>query len=307
MELLVKYIFCYILAVLSLIMASKMSDDELLKFVLINVSSSLVVLPIVFIFYDLYKKALSYKASKLVNKVIEKDINDIFLKFIYFTTHFYKEFTSEQDYDAYELDNELKKNEKEIFEKVSGNIHHGYFIFSIFDDFSRDINRAINKDTIIKSISLKELAVLQQFINDFSDFKNCFSWIQKNDFIKYKDLSGVLIIESKHAKSEDDDEVLYDVSDTSNKEKIATYYMASYRLFESPILTSGYKFSGNKSFEISNCLFKLYSDINKWKKIKNIDNLHFDNCTISANRLHLDSNIVFNEHMNTNFSIRSQF
>lgn len=278
-----------------------------LKSLMINISSSLVSLPIVFIVYDLYKKALLYKSSKLISQVVDKEINNIFLKFIYFTTHFFTEFHPQNDYDAYNLDNELKKSRKEIFKDVSSNSHHGYFIFSIFDDFHRDIDSVINRQRIGRSIDIKELSILQEFINNYVELKSCFNWITSNDFIKYSKLSNVQLVESKFTKSTDSDEIFYDVIYKGKDGKNITYYAAKYWLFDQDALTYCYKFSGNKAMEISHLLFKLYSSINKWKKIKNIDELTFDHAIISAHRLSLDDNITYNEHMEKNISIHGEF
>lgn len=260
-----------------------------------------------FVFYDLYKTALSFKSTKLVNEVIEKDINNIFLKFTFFTTHFYNEFSSENKINAYELDDELKKNEEDIFKNISSNIHHGYFIFSIFDDFGRDINEVLNSNSNIRWINLQELSLLQQFINDYMKLKRCFSWITKDDFIKYVELKNITIKESEFASSTNEDEIYYDIKERLQPDKTVTYYSAKFSLYESHVLATGYKLSGNKAKEISKLLFQLYSSINRWKKIRNIEQLKFDNCFISANRLYVDDNITFNEHMKNNFSIHGHF
>ncbi|WP_434752278.1 hypothetical protein [Paenibacillus amylolyticus] len=284
-----------------------MDGGSLLRGLLINVASSLVSLPLVFVFYDLYKSALSFKSTKLVNEVIEKNINNIFLKFTFFTTHFYNEFSSENKINAYDLDDELKKNEEDIFKNISSNIHHGYFIFSIFDDFSRDINDVLNSNSNIRWINLQELSVLQQFINDYMKLKRCFSWITKDDFIKYVELKNITIKESGFASSTNEDEIYYDIKLMIKPDKTVTYYSSKFSLYEDHVLATGYKLSGNKAKEISKVLFQLYQSINRWKKIRNIDKLKFDTCFVSANRLYVDDNITFNEHMENNFSFHGQF
>ncbi|CAH0122599.1 hypothetical protein PAE9249_05171 [Paenibacillus sp. CECT 9249] len=305
-EIIIKYFFCYLIAGFGFIYTLSLEDDYLIKGYLINISSSLISLPLVFVFYDLYKSALTYKSTKLVNQVVEKEINNIFLKFTYFTTHFYNEFSHESSYDVFEIENELTRKEEDIFNKVSSNIHHGYFLFSIFDDFNRDITQVINTNTIIRSIHIKELSILQQFMNDYIKLQSCFNWITKNDFIKFNQLSDVIISKSEFISSSDSNE-FFDIKKRIGPDKTATYYSAKFRLYESDVLASGYKLSGNKAKEISKCLFQLYSSINNWKKFKNIDQLVFENGIISANRLHLDDNITFNEHMRNNFSIHGQF
>lgn len=305
-EVVVKYFLCYLISGLVFFYTLSLDDGILIKSYLINISSSLISLPLVFVFYDLYKSALSYKSTKLVNQVVEKDINNIFLKFIYFTTHFYNELSHDSSYNMYEIDGELTKKEEEIFNKVSSNIHHGYFIFSIFDDFNRDITQVINSNTVQSYISIKEKSILQQFMNDYTEFQSRFSWVTKDDFIKFKKLPDIIISESEFVKSSDSNE-FYDIKKKLGEENIATYFSAMFRLHETDVLASGYKLSGNKAKEISKCLFNLYSSINKWKKFKNIDHLSFENGIISANRLQLDDNITFNEHMKNNISIHGSF
>jgi hypothetical protein len=306
-EILIKFIFCYLLAVVGFLWAISIDGGDLLKGLLINISSSLISLPLVFVFYDLYRSALSYKSTKLVNEVIEREINNIFLKFIYFTTHFYNEFSSDNKVNAYELDDELKKSEEDIFKTISSNIHHGYFIFSIFDNFNRDINEVLNTNSNMRWINLKELSVLQQFINDFMKLKRCFSWITRDDFIKYKELDYITIKESEFVSSSNDDETYYDIKEKLAIDKTVTYYCAKFSLHEDKVLTSGYKLSGNKAKEISMILAQLYSSIKEWKKIRNLEQLEFDNCFVSANRLYVGDNITFNEHMENNFSFHGHF
>src|SRR5690606_19861832 len=176
-------------------------------------------------------------------------------------------------YNAYDLDSELKKTKEEIFKQVSSNSHHGYFIFSIFDDFQRDIEIIINKHQISKSI--EELSTLQEFINNFVELKASFNWVWDNTFIKYNQLSDVHLAKSKHTISSDSDEIYYDIIFKSKEGNSNTFYSAKYWIFDQNALTNSYKLSGNKAMEISLILFKLYRIISKWKKLKNIEELSF--------------------------------
>jgi uncharacterized membrane protein YagU involved in acid resistance len=51
-EILIKFIFCYLLAVFGFIAAISIDNGNVLKGLLINIAFSLISLPLVFVFYD---------------------------------------------------------------------------------------------------------------------------------------------------------------------------------------------------------------------------------------------------------------
>ncbi|WP_010245366.1 hypothetical protein [Acetivibrio cellulolyticus] len=305
-EVIVKYLLCYVIAALSYVVAINVEDLHI-QTVIINVASSLISLPLVFIVYDLYQKILMYKSTKLISQVVDKYIGDIFLKFIYFTTHFYNEFNPKLDEKMEDLDGQLDKNKDTIFNALSNNEHHGYFLFSIFDDFNGSIEELLDSNRISKYISTREFSILQEFINDYIDLKGCFNWITEKDFIKYKKIINVKLSESKFTKSSNSSETFYDAIFSEDNKKTVTYYTAKFKLFDENALVYKYKLSGNKAKDISNLLYKLYNDIKRWKKIRGIEKITFDNALISCGRLYLDDSITFNSHMNQNISIHGVF
>jgi hypothetical protein len=278
----------------------------LMQSVIINIASTLISIPLVFIVYDLYKNLLVSKSAKLINKSVDKKISDIFLRFIFFSQYFYQEFNANKSLDLNDLSEHLKKDKDTIFNDVSSNRHHGYFIFSIFDNFDIDIDNILASNKIISFISLKEIAVLQKFINDFNDLTSIFSFISDEDFIKHQKLLNTHLEQSKCTNSSDE-MIFYDINHINSDNSKTTYYSAKYYIFEEEPLTYTYKLSGNLAKQLSNQLYVLYDDIKRWMKLRGINELEYTNAMVSIGRLHLDDNITFNEHMTNNISIHGGF
>lgn len=303
-EVIIKFLLCYLISVLLLVIASKINDG-LVKTIIINIASSLISIPIVFIVYDLYKKLLIIKSTKLINETVDEDISHIFLRFLYFTTLFYNEIDSNQQ-DLSELNDILRKDKERIFSDLSSNKHHGYFIFSIFDDFAIDIDNVLESNKIIKFIGSQEISALQEFINDFNKLKMCFSVISDNDFIKYQKLPNTHMRISNYTNSSDKSITFYDIF-KRNEDSKTTYYCAKYRIYEEEPLMNTYKLSGNKAKELSIVLHDLYKDIQKWMRIRGMKELAYDHGIVSCGRLYLDNNITMNSHMSQNVSIHGIF
>ncbi len=303
-EIIIKYLICYIIAVLGYIIAVKSSSTHF-QVIILNISSSLISLPIVFIVYDLYSLLLMHKSTKLIYEEVDKEISNIFLKFIYFSTHFYNEFNPKSDKPYADLNEVLNYNKDQIFGYISENKHHGYFIFSSFDNFDENIEEVLSSNRISKYLKTKEISKLQEFSNDYRKFKQSFSFISDNDFIQCNKIENTAIDKSKFIVSLDTDDVFYDIKYMG--EVINPYYSAKYAIFDQNTLLYKYKLSGNKAKELAHLIYKLYEDINKWKKLRFISKLNFDNALVSLGRLYLDDNLVINAHMDNAVVVRGLF
>lgn len=304
-EVLIKYLTCYMISGVAFFIAGKVVNNVTQSFI-INISATLASLPIVFIVYDLYKKLLLFKSTQLINQNVDKKIINIFLKFIYFTEYFYNEIDSKEQLGIDNLNDILKLDKDTIFSNISKNNHHGYFIFSIFDKFDKDIDQVLNSHKILKFISSEEISILQEFINDFNELKEAFTWVADDNFILQHKLVNVHMEESNITKSSDGDDIFYDVF-LNNKGSRITYYCARYLLYDEETLTHIYKLSGNKAKELSTLIHKLYKDINKWMNIRGIKGLECDHEMASCGRLYLGDNISFNSYMKNSVAIHGSF
>lgn len=298
-EVIIKFLFCYTLSIILMLGANKL-EQGLIQSVLINVGSTLLAVPVVFIVYDLYKAALISKSTKLIALNVDKAVSRIFLRFIYFTTYFIEESYSQENMQPEKLDKLLKRNKDYIFNQVSSHCHRGYFIFSVFDRFNLEIDDIISSSKILKYIDPEEFAVLQKFSNDYNTLMNSFAFVTKKDFVQYEKLNSVAIKESKIMISEDELK-FYDINDDQLS------YVAKYELFDEAVLSKTYKLSGNKSKEVADNISTLYQDILKWMSLRNIDVLDFNQAYVIGGRLCLDDGIRVNEHMGNGIRINTRF
>lgn len=303
-EIVIKYLLCYVLSGLTLVFSLNLTSN-ILQTVMLNIASSLMSLPVVFIAYDLYKKVLTHKTTKIINKNVEKEIKNIFLRFLYFVELFYYDMDM-TIINPYDIDKGSKRSKNEIFKRLSEHEHPGFFIFSNFDEYDKYIDELIDSNKISKYVSIKELSILQEFISEYRNLKEIFSWITSDDFIRFQKINNLEILISEYTKSIKSNNTFYDIIECiDGVNKIV--YTTSYMLFDEEVLSHNYKLSGNKAEEIAETIYKLYICINKWKKARNIDKLTFENGLTSFGRLYLNNSITFNSHMKKNVAFNFTF
>ena len=98
------------------------------------------------------------------NSKLEEEINNIFVRFIYFSQYFYVEFGNEMWGDEDGINDTLNMKYEKIFEKISDNIFSGMFLFSEFDLYDKYVLDVLNQPIISKYTNEQEVAMLFQFV-----------------------------------------------------------------------------------------------------------------------------------------------
>ena len=83
-EVILKYLFCYILSVIALAVPLFLNIDEPWNSWLISFSASIFSLPVIFIIYNLYVSALEKHTQDKISQKINNNVINVFAQFIYF-------------------------------------------------------------------------------------------------------------------------------------------------------------------------------------------------------------------------------
>lgn len=305
-EIIIKYIFCYILFGISLIIACSVELPEIWENWLISFSASMFSMPVIFVFYTIYNNALNRKTTIKVSYKLDNEINNIFACFIFFTQYFYKRLGADLNLSEDEINCILNYKKEEIFHKVSDNIFSGIVLFSEFDTFDTHVFDVVNQPIIAKYADKREVALLFEFINSFRCFRNIFQLINSNEYIVCGKCERIEIEESTVFKNKEGKK-FYDIKKLNADGSYSSFYSAMYPIYEKDKLLLEFKLSGNKSKEISEALFELYQCINRWLNYCGKNRIEFSNSFVVGGRLHIDANLTFNEFMDENIAFSSQF
>ena len=128
-EVILKYLFCYILSVIALVVPLFLNIDEPWNSWLISFSASIFSLPVIFIIYNLYVSALEKHTQDKISQKINNNVINVFARFIYFTEYFYYKLEDEKNGDEDSLNKLLTYSEKELFKLISDNTFSGIILF----------------------------------------------------------------------------------------------------------------------------------------------------------------------------------
>lgn len=182
-EVILKYLFCYILSVIALVVPLFLNIDEPWNSWLISFSASIFSLPVIFIIYNLYVSALEKHTQDKISQKINNNVINVFARFIYFTEYFYYKLEDEKNGDEDSLNKLLTYSEKELFKLISDNTFSGIILFSEFDSFDTYIDDIINEPVVCKYANQEDISILIDFINSYNAFKDIFNSIVSNDYI----------------------------------------------------------------------------------------------------------------------------
>lgn len=305
-EIIIKYLFCYILFGTSLFVIWAVELPDMWENWFVSFSASMFSLPVVFVVYNLYNNALNRKTRIKVSYKLDNEVNNIFARFIFFTQYFYKKLGADLDCGEEEINNILNYKKEEIFSKVSDNVFSGIILFGEFDRFDEYIFDIINQPIIAKYADQQEVALLFEFINSFCKFRNIFKIIDSKGYVVCGQCEKIEIEESEIFKNSDGKK-FYDIKKISEDGSYASFYSAMYPLYEKDKLLLEFKLSGNKSKELSDILFELYQCINKWLNYCGKTQIEFSNSLLFAGRLYIDANFTLNEFMEENVAFSDKF
>lgn len=305
-EVILKYLFCYVLFFVSIFAAWALNLSDIWENWLISFSASMFSLPVVFVVYNLYNNALNRKTRIKVSYKLDNEVNNIFARFIFFTQYFYKRLGTDLDCGEEEINDILNYKNEEIFSKVSDNIFSGIILFSEFDSFDEYIFDVINQPIIAKYADQQEVALLFEFVNSFRRFRNIFRVINSKGYIACGRCEKIEIEESDIFKNSDGKK-FYDIKKVSEDGSYASFYSAMYPIYEKDKLLLEFKLSGNKSKELSDTLFELYQCIIKWMNYCGKTQIEFSSSLVFAGRLHIDANFILNEFMEENVAFNDKF
>lgn len=306
-EVILKYLFCYILSVITLSVPLIFKINDPWNSWLISFSASIFSLPVIFVIYNLYVSALEKHTQEKISQKINNNVIKVFAQFIYFTEYFYYKLENEKNGDEESLNNILKYSEKELFKLISDNTHSGIILFSEFDSFDTYIDDIINEPVVCKYANQEDLSILIDFINSYNNFKDIFSFIVSDDYIVCGKYENIDIRESTYAKNSQG-RLFYDAMWLLEDKKVQSFYTAMYPIYEKESLLLKFKLSGTKSQEIAESIKNVYDCINKWLSIHSDSKISISNSIVTQGRLYLDYDITYNQYMkNNNVSIYSRF
>lgn len=305
-EVILKYIFCYILFGVSLIAVCAAKLPGIWENWLISFSASMFSLPVVFVFYTLYNDVLNRKTRRKVAYKLGSEVNNIFARFIFFTQYFYEQIGTDLDGSPDGINAILNYSKEEIFSKISDNIFSGIILFSEFDTFDSYIFDTINQPIIAKYADEREVALLFEFVNSFCCFRNIFHLIHPSEYIICGQCEEIEIEESLYFKNKEGKQ-FYDIKKVNADGSYSAFYSAMYPIYEKDKLLLKFKLSGNKAKEVSEALFELYQCINNWLNYSGKKQLEFSESWVFGGRLQLDPNLTINKFMEQDVAISTQF
>lgn len=305
-ELFVKYLFCYILSIITILVSLWFDIKEPGNSWLISFSASIFSLPVIFVIYTLYTSALEKQTREKITQRINNHVISIFARYMYFTEYFYYTLESSKPIDEDSLNNCLKYSSDEIFNLISDNVFSGIFLFSEFDSFDEYIHNIINEPIVCRYANQKDISILIDFINSYNDLKDIFNSIGTEHFIVCGKYDNIDLQESQYVKNSQG-KLFYDAMWILGNEEFQTFFSAMYPLYEKEPLLLKFKISGTKAKEIAYAITKTYKCINKWLSIHTKSTLFINNAIVMNGRLHIDYEITYNQYMQNNIAIRNQF
>lgn len=299
-----KYLLCYFVSLILFLTYKKVGNIEQ-QSILKSIMETLISLPIIFIVDDLYNSFFTLKAREKIDLNLNSRISTIFLRFIYFSTLFYRKFELQENYNVFNLNNELEKTPSDIFNLISDNVHPGFFIFSDFDQLDNDMEEILSSDIVIKYMKPQEISVLYDFINKYNTLVDSFRIITESDFIHFQNISN-LYIEKSHTITSTSGKQVYDIG-VHDSEGYKALFGAPFTLFEEKPLMQTYKLSGTKAKEIADEIYDIYETIKKWQTIKKIKAFDIPTGMIISHRLYLGNFIKINKYMDNSVSFNGSF
>ena len=300
-NIIIKYSLCYLLSAVLIFSLNCISNSSHWYSIVCSIIATLISLPLIFIIYDLYNELLSLKTRRQIDNWINKDLCNIFISFIYFTKGFYTEISKDTIIDPNEIDTTLKLSQEEIFDKVSSAHIPGFFLFAEFEAFDKQIIDILDSPLISKYISKTKLATLLDFCNKYSEFKEKFSFVSKENIIVFEKYENLVLEKSAIFDANRSD--TYDIKYKIDEQSFIPFYVAKYNSFDENAFLQSYKLSGNFAKEISKLIYSLYKLVNEWLDISNITTLEAENAIVVQGRLFLDSNFSVNEHMDSSMNL----
>jgi hypothetical protein len=292
---------CIIFSIVLIVISQIIFKNTFCESVMINIASTLISVPIVFLLYDLYKLNLIKESSDIVKSKVDSDIQEIYTKFLFFINRFIfeiKPLTTDNFKSIDELNDFLELTFDEILEKIKGTYYPGYFIFSDFEDFGEMVKIVLYGENAMDFLDTEEVAVLLRFIRDYNDLKSLFRIIGMNNFERVSNSDKITICKSEMYPNSDDD--FYDVKIVDGESSV-TFMCERYCIFEEDVLIDYYLISDAFAFNITKSLEKLIQDINDWKKVREIDFFDIDSAFVIHKRLYSGKSFIINQFMSENF------
>lgn len=305
-EIILKYLFCYLVAVVMLGVVLQCKIYEPWNSWLISLSASMFSLPVVFVIYNLYSNVLDRKTQKKISDRLKRDVSGIFARYLYFTEFFYYRIEEEFPGDEKSLNLCMNYDEDRIFELVSSNVFSGVFLFSEFDSFGDNIYEMIDDAIVTKYISREEIAVLFDFIESYKELCDIFKIITINEYIVCGYYDNIDIKESTQEKNLQG-EKFYEFSWKREDNRFESFFAAMYPIFEKDKMNLKIKLSGNKAKQVAQAIQRTYLCIRKWLSIHGETKISFDNSIVAKGRLYTDFNLTLNQFMENNCTIKSKF
>lgn len=298
-EIVLKYLFCYILSAGTLLAALFCNIVEPWNSWLISFSASIFSLPVIFVIYNLYVSALEKSTQEKIAQKINKKVISVFLQFIYFSQSFYYRCEDSKPIGTNELKKCLEYSQNEIFTLIADNVFLGAVLFSIFDPFEENIEDIINEPIVCQYASQEDISILIDFITLYNKLTNMFSFIDTNHYIECGKYSNVDIEESMYINSTPRKK-FYDVMWVLDDTSVQTFYTTAYRIYQKEPLLNKYKISGTKAQEIAVVIKEIYDCIGKWfSRHPNFSEL-MPNGTIMLGRIFFDCDVAYNQYIRNN-------
>lgn len=305
-EVILKYLFCYILSVIALAIPLFFNIDEPWNSWLINFSASIFSLPVIFVIFNLYVSALEKRTQEKISQKINSNVINVFARFIYFTEYFYYKLEDEKTMDEDSLNKFLKYSKDEIFKLISDNVLSGIILFSEFDPFDTYIDDIINEPIVSKYANQEDISILIDFINSYNAFKDIFSFIGPEHYIVCGKYDNIDTQESNYAKN-NQGKLFYDAMWLIDDKNVQSFYTSMYPIYEKEPLLLKFKISGTKSQEIAGAIKKIYDCIYKWLSIHSNSEISISHSIVMNGRLYSDYDITYNQYMKNNISICNRF
>lgn len=295
----IPFLLCYLIGLILVYFAS-ISVNPIISSLMINLAASLFLIPLIFLIYTTYNDFLMRDSTTLISKILDEKVAEIFLRYLFFSSHFYSSYQDFSNYDP-DFESSLSKDENMIKTEILNVTYGGYFIFSDFDRYDGEVEKILDSIAIHKYIGVREIAILHDFISNYREFLECFRLINIDAIIPEGSILNLQILESKNSV-DDANEPVYDISDETNK----TFYTTKYRFFDHNILASTYHLSEEKAGEIAGAIHKTYKNIIKWYALRGVDPIKYVNYFVIAGRLFPNSAFLINTHFDKNVSIKGR-
>ena len=121
-EVILKYLFCYILSVITLSVPLIFKINDPWNSWLISFSASIFSLPVIFVIYNLYVSALEKHTQEKISQKINNNVIKVFAQFTYFTEYFYYKLENEKNGDEESLNNICNGVQREHNKKLNNGL-----------------------------------------------------------------------------------------------------------------------------------------------------------------------------------------